>query len=586
MTIVEAKDYYYDTSIESNLYLPIAEWTGRLILPNEKQRQPYDFALFEVHNAASDYRDLIGKTIDLEWSPAAEVQAFVSSVTRDITFTPAAIKSLQKGLVHPERLDRRQNVGPLESLAGARPQDDVIVKLTNPVVVNRSPDRLPSLQIERQPVQITGSIYALVTVIQRQGSSDRFLVRHFNKISQQFDGAEEIIAIPQANPDKRGVPRSTNQEIEKSPLNPSGWYVYGVRAGGIFIAQAIVPRAVMQLQPNEVRLGLEAAIAYIDRENWLNTAAQKGTAKTVLLDPTANQKQEALSNWQESDRALVIHTFGGIGGKKGEFVFPPGFISGHFAYGIASVVTEPLTNELRFDIEYLQVYAHNPDGIVSGAIHWSCFAGDLQRGWLGIRAICDLLIKFPAVTEDYDFDGIKLSPLTEFIRHLDIMTARYRTGDGDGSSLVSPASSCVQDSNQALFVTIEQIERAVASSQQLQDWLRQHPDAPQTQKFEQLRLLGEVLEQNLLPLGIVRSDWRRNKEKVVGIGTEDNLFVALIKGFLSWRTMIPRRAQDEAAKIWLRSGASTWALRTNQVGGFNPDVTPLAPTALFGRWTR
>jgi predicted Abi (CAAX) family protease len=459
--------------------------------------------------------------------------------------------------------------------------------LQNPVIVNLFPEKRPSLIIDRHPVQITGSIYALVTIIQRQGSSDRFLVRHFNKTSKQFDGPSEIIRIPQAEPDKRGVPRSTNRDIEKSSLNSSGWYIYGVKtADGVFVTQAIAPRAVLQLQPNDVRLGLEPAIAYINRENWQNTASRKGTIKTVLLDPTATQIKDAVSKWQEGDKALVVHTFGGIGGKKGEFVFPPGFISGHFAYGVARVVREPLTDELCFDIEYRQVYAHNPDAILSGAIHWSSFMGDLQRGWLGNRPLCDVLVKFAPVTQDYDFDGIKLSPMAEFTRQLDIMAARYRTGDGDGASLVSPASSCVQDSNQALFITIERIEKEVESHPHIQDWLHHHPNDPQSQRFQQLVQLGRSLEENLVPLGIVHLDWRQSAARVAGTGTDDNLVIALIRGLTSWRTMIPRRALDEIAKIWLKHGASLWVLRTNQVGGFNPDITPLAPTSLFGRWTR
>lgn len=584
MTLIEPRDEF-DKVDTSTLYLPIANWTGRLILPSQEQRSR-DSVLFEVHNADPAYRDLVGQIISLEWSSKPEVQAFVSSVTVDISFTQATINSQKRGLVHPERLNNWQQVGPLESLAGARPQDDLIVMLPSPVVVNVASDQRSAIIIEQQPVQITGSIYALVTIVRREGNSDRFGVRHFNKVSKQFDGAEEIIRIPQASPDRRGVPRSTNRDLEKSPLNSSGWYVYGVKTDGIFVTQAIAPRAIMQLQSERVYLGLEPAIAYINEENWLNTESQKGTAKTALLAPEAQSAQAAISDWQEGDRAVTIHTFGGIGGKKGEFVFPPGFITGHFAYGMARVVREPLADELQFDIEYRQVYAHNPDAIVSGAIHWSCFMGDLQRGWLGNRPACDLLVKFPAVTQDYDFDGIKLSPIKELIRQLDLMTARYRTGDGDGASLVSPASSCVQDSNQALFLTIEQIEQEMASNPQIQDWLNRHPQDVQTQRFEQLRRLGEMLERSLVPLGIVRSDWRRDREKLVGIGNEDNIIIALIRGFLSWRTMVPRRAQDEIVTTWLKNSASLWVLRTNQVGGYNPDITPLAPTTLFGNSTR
>ncbi len=65
-----------------------------------------------------------------------------------------------------------------------------------------------------------------------------------------------------------------------------------------------------------------------------------------------------------------------------------------------------------------------------------------------------MIFELNAITQDYDFDGIKLSPIAELSRQLDIMTARYRIGDGTGAAVVSSATSCVQDANQALFLTI------------------------------------------------------------------------------------------------------------------------------------
>ena len=40
--------------------------------------------------------------------------------------------------------------------------------------------------------------------------------------------------------------------------------------------------------------------------------------------------------------------------------------------------------------------------------------------------------------------------------------------------------------------------------------------------------------------------------------------------------MLPRRAHDKIAKILLVHGAQLWFIRTNQVGGNNQDVKPLA----------
>ncbi|MEW5855928.1 MAG: abortive infection protein, partial [Cyanobacteriota bacterium] len=310
----------------------------------------------------------------------------------------------------------------------------------------------------------------------------------------------------------------------------------------------------------------------------------KGTAKTVLLDPKSQQFNEAVSKWREGDKAIVLHTYGGIGGKKPE-PEPLGVVTGHFAYGIATVVRDRFTDELRFDIEYRQVYAHNPDGIIAGTMKWSTYMGDLQRGWLGNRPVSDVIVKLDAVTQDYNFDGIQLSPMKEFMRQLDIMMARYRIGDGTGSSVVTPSTSCVQDANQALFVTIKQVEKQVASNPRIQEWLRRHPTDAQTLRFQQLVKLGRSLEKQLAPLGIIRSDWQENADNLAGTRTADGTLTTILKAATTWRTMLPRRAHDEMATILLNNGATLWVIRTNQVGGFNPDIVPRAPTALLGHRT-
>ncbi|MEG4234210.1 abortive infection protein [Microcoleus sp. Pol11C3] len=568
------------------LYKPIALWHGRLILPSIEERQPYGTVFIEVINAPKKYKNFIGKIAFVKWSTNREVQFFTHAVTQDINFTKQAQNSKKSGNIHPDRLNGWRNVGPLETLAGTRLEDSVTVMLRRPVIaINYSSSDRQELTIDREPVQIIGRLCALVSILQRkEADSDKFIVRHFNKRSQQFDGAAEIIRIPQVQPDKNGVARSTNHLIEQSPLNPDGWYIYGERdADNMFVVQAIEPRKIAQLIPDETHLGLKKSLAYLSNKNWENTPAQKGQAKRVLLTPNDATANASISPWQEGDIGIVIHSFGGIGGKKGERP-PLGIVTGHFAFGVAKVVRDRFTSELRFDIEYKQVYAHNPDGIVAGSSKWQSYMGDLQRGWLGDRPVCDIICKLDCVCCDYDFDGITLSPLTELNQQLDIMMARYRSGDGTGASLVTPATSCVQDSSQAIYATIKKITSEVESNPQIQDWLKTHPTDEQTQRFHQLVALGESLEKVLMPLGIVRPDWRKNS-RLAGIDSElkKTFFVGivnLIKAAISYRTMLPRRTQDEIAKIFLKQGAFLWIIRTNQVGGCDPDIEPIAPTGL------
>jgi predicted Abi (CAAX) family protease len=222
---------------------------------------------------------------------------------------------------------------------------------------------------------------------------------------------------------------------------------------------------------------------------------------------------------------------------------------------------------------------------VAGKQDWATYMGNLQRGWLGTRPVADLLITYPPVTEDYDFGGIKISPLTELQQQLHLFAARYRTGDGTGGASVNPGSSCVQDANQALYITIQRLTDRIRSQPQIQTWLTTHPQDPQTQRFQKLQALSTELQQSLTPLGFVRSDWQQNAAKLVGINQNPSFQASSnpLVGLMSWRTMLPRGAQDGMGKMFSRLGAGMWFLNTYQVGGANPDIVPIAPTILFGQ---
>ena len=48
--------------------------------------------------------------------------------------------------------------------------------------------------------------------------------------------------------------------------------------------------------------------------------------------------------------------------------------------------------------------------------------------------------------------------------------------------------------------------------------------------------------------------------------------------------MLPRQGHDDISRIFLDHGASLWFLRTNQVGGEDPNIEPVAPTVIFGQY--
>lgn len=572
---------YYPIKQSVNLenYRAIAPWMGRLILPKPEERRQVKGVLFEVYHAPVEYQHLVGKIVNLRWSNESTVQAYVRRVTKSVHFSEETEYSISQGYIHPERLNHWQQVDPLESIAGARPNDDVIVKLPEVVAIVESKDSdRSSLIISKEPVQITGRYYALVKIVHPiADGSDYFRVVHFNCQTREFDGVEDRVRIPQAIADINGVFPSSNRDIEKSPLNETGWYIYGAKdRNGVFVVQAIAPRRLLRLQPDEIIFGKKAALNYLKKSSW-QVEGQKGKVSSVLLTSKHQENQGAIEEWQVGDRALVIHVYGGIGGKKREPAAKTPIFFGHFAYGIARVVREPIADELCFDIEYCQVYTHNIDGIIAGKHAWCNFLGDRQWGWLGTRPFSDIIIKLDAVTENYDIKGLKRSPLLTLIYYLEIAMARYRIGDGTGGTYVGPANNCSQDSNQALYGAIKNIENAIKANPNLAEWLSNNPK--QAQGFEQLVKLGKSINRRLLPFGTARADWQNNTE-MLGISIEDEPIAALLRGLLSWRTMLPRLASETIAKRFLLQDASIWVLRSNQVGGYDPDIEPIAPTEI------
>jgi predicted Abi (CAAX) family protease len=588
-------------AIEHNLaanYRSTGEWIGRLMLPTSAQistlTDRQDWVWIEIQQAPASERDLVGKTVRLAWQPQTQISADASKVTTDIYFTPDAIASQQQGNIHPHRLNRLPRVGALQSLAGARAEDDVLVSLAGVKVTGKGEANL-ALTIDREPLQIAGKLKGLVEILgtdtSRQEPSptdcpgakpcpiEYFRVRHYNRDSHAFDGQIETIRIPQPSAKKSGLFPSTIRDLASSPARSQGWYIYGDRnPQGLFTVTALQPRSLIAIQsaitiPN--LLDRDSKLDYLNRRHWDNTQTKRGQSERITFD----RQPERVG-----DRALVIHTFGGIGGKTGDKPGAFATVTGHFAYGIATVVRDRLTGELQWSIEYHQVYAHNPDGIIAGKQDWATYLGHLQRGWLATRPVADAIVSYPPVTEDYDFGGIKLSPLGELQRQLFISAARYRTGDGRGNASVTPATSCVQDANQALYLTIEQLNREVRSQPQIGAWLDTHPQHPQTLRFRELQSLRTELTQNLAPLGIVRQDWQQNAAKLAGTSVESefNSSSNPLVGLISWRTMLPRGAQDGMVKMFGRRQAAIWFLNTFQVGGANPDIFPIAPTILFG----
>jgi predicted Abi (CAAX) family protease len=552
------ESYPLERTPRADLYRPSAEWIGRLILPDAQERSENgpaddDWVWMEVEQAPAGRRSLIGRRLRLRWQPQPELQRLIHLVTTDIRFGESARRAAAEFNVVPERLNGRTRVGPLQSLAGARPTDDVTVLLEG---VREEAD---ALRIARPPVQISGRWQALVRIEEPApgigDGDDLTTVRHFNGASGRFDGVEETIRIPRLPPDRFGRRLLDPTGLAHSALNPNGWLIQGAPASdGVFTVQAIEPYALLEVEPQRRVGGTDRALAWLHREPWSQASLRRGSLESATLVPDG----VAAPAWRTGERALLMHLFGGIGGKNGEPV-AGGTVTGHFAFGEAQVVRDAFTDRPRWAIRYHQIYANNPNGIVAGSQDWSAYAGNLQRGWLGTRPFFDGLVPLEAEV----LDAIALQT--------EILAARYRSGDGGGVALVTAATSCVQDSGQALWIAIQQLRR-------------QREASPTSEAGrEQLKRLGTALDQLLTPFGRVRGDWKRNASLALAAGTgRFRANQGLGNWLLSWRSLLPRGAHDAFAAEFLWAGLPLQVLRTNQIPGADPWLAPVAPTTVLG----
>jgi predicted Abi (CAAX) family protease len=539
------------------LYSPSAEWFARLILPSaaEAAATPGDWVWIELEQAPPEQQVQVGSRLRLRWDDKPELRRIVDAVTVDIRFGEGARQMEAAHNVVPGRLNGRNKVGPLQSLAGSRPIDDMTVALEGVRVDSGG------LRISRPPLQITGRWQGLVQLVgppaaaSSQLEDDRVLVRHFNPLSGRFDGAEERIRFPRLPPDRFGRLNFNLTGLVDSPLNQQGWQIQGAPAGdGVFTVQALQPRQITALSPQHQRQGTAASLNHLRVANWSAAESQPGSLHSTTLVPDG----AVPPGWQEGERALLIHLFGGIGGSQAEPT-PASTTTGHFAFGEAEVVRDPVSGEPRLAMRYHQIYANNPNGIVSGSQHWSAYAGNLQRGWLGSRPFSDVLVPM----EPRVLDALALQA--------EILASRYRSGDGSGVAMVTAATSCVQDSSQALWIAIQQ--------------LREVQVFGDLSAGDQKRLagLGTALERWLTPFGRPRPDWRHNAARSLdggGGGFESSQKLRDV--LLSWNSMLPRRAHDAMASDILRVGLPIWLIRTNQIPSAAPQLLPVAPTSLLG----
>ncbi len=576
----------------SNLYRPIAEWTGRLILPLLSERRSDGGVYIEVQNAPDTYNQLKGKKIWVNWDQNSIHRAWLQRATIDIKFDDITRQSMKNLFVHPVRLDGWKQVSPLESIAGLRPQDDVQVQL-DVLNVEQNGDAWV-LRIGDEPIQISGVKKAFITFVAPAGEKS-YSVKHYNPTSGIFDGAVEVMAFPDVGTVTPGnkVEQSSILNIEKSPLNAAGWYVYGDQDGdGTFKVQALEPAAALLLAPTRIKSGRAEALDYVTDSQWNQIPLHR--IERTLVDNNGpiisdSQKTPELMQkrtselWYLDDIALIVHTFGWRGGPRGDSALLGIVTTGHFAYGFAKVISDEFTSQLRFDLVYRQIYGHGREGIIAGAQKWHAYMGSLKRGWMYTLPVSDVAIRIPELTVPYQLGDKTFDPLLTILQELALMEARYRTGPGNGASLVSPSTSCVKDSSQALFAAVKRLKNDAIADPTVKSWLDQNQDNYDKQRFNRMEsLLDDVENSMLIPLGYVPKGWRGDNEYVAAHSQGGNISVGgIVEALKAWKTMLPRRAEKELLKIMCRHGGTMIDFQSAAIGGDIPGIVPAPPTVIF-----
>jgi predicted Abi (CAAX) family protease len=170
----------------------------------------------------------------------------------------------------------------------------------------------------------------------------------------------------------------------------------------------------------------------------------------------------------------------------------------------------------------------------------------------------------------YQVDGHAHSILDEIEVNLEQMAARYRIGDGRGATYVTAANNCAQDSSQAFYAATVNIRELVETARDQATWQATHPE--QAERLERVRAVGRTLRPKLVGSNARRDDWRYGVEN---LGIHENILRNLLRGLGTWRTILPRKASDTYAEVFLQHGAALWVLRTNQIGGWDPAIEPI-----------
>lgn len=553
-------------------------WTGRLIMPEPSERRADGGVWFEVYDGAKGTS--FPKRLWLTWDTnSGPMKALVRRTTIDVQMDPTDLANGKSvGNKPPEKINGLKKVSFLESLAGSRSadvKDKIAGQLTSDsmeVLIKKAKISGDTLLISSEPIQIVGRHVTLLKFINRESTTS---YRASLWKGSDFSGETKVnYENPQVTKKNMGwIP--TLEGIEKMPDNQFGWYAFGDIQGSAFTVRAIEPRAAMRLDRGRpIRNGIE----FINNENFKDMKSKKGT-----IEINALQKSMQL-NPKPGVKGLVIHLFGGIDGQNADNpISIPGtsfqFYTGHFAFGVAEVVTDPFTNQPKLDIEYRQVYATNEQSIVSGATKWHSFSGSLKRGWMYARPLSDSIIWHPSLMYPYSMNGTSFDPMESILDELTVMTARFRTSDGHGIAKVTSSTSCVQDASQAMFISMSNFQKW-SNQTEIRSYIASNPNDENVKRLLAFKELSRDYLEGIIKWAGARDDWGDAKAGLVVNRKEEKGIVAAIKGAatmaLSYKFVAPRFANDNMLKMFYERNALIWIVKTSQIGGEKQGIFPAA----------
>lgn len=519
-------------------------WIGRPILPTADQRISQGEILFEIKQAPAgeDADQWVGKTVRLAWSDAPKIAPL-----DHVTFDKQTLKSKQQSNVHPDRLEGWTGISPLESLAGGHNQDDLLVKLPANTALQLDQGRL---LIHDAPVEVAGTHGLLIDVEQADGQHLR-LSNHKvldTTLSERRYDASKI----------------EGSYLATGNLGEQGFELAALRTPDLLLNQS-----------TSNKTDRKDCIEYVKRGAWAQTSAKANQVERVLLNPLG-----ADNPFKPGEKYLVLHLYGEVRGLHGDAERPLGVVPGHFAYGTAKVHDNPVTNSAEFDIEYRQIYAHGPQGVLSGAQDWDAYMGDVSSGVYANRPNCDLVVRHPALQKEHQIAGHSFSFFDALEEEASRMEARYRTGDGDGLAKVTASNSCTQDSAQAMFSVLHRLD-SMAKDSGVREFLNSHPDDLASKDFEAMVGLGESMREVLTPVfGLAPSRWQANADGINGKVPAGGFLSQMAAALVSWRTVLPRKHHEAMAEALLKNDAQMMAVVTHGMA-FPKDSNPVSPNYPF-----